>query len=146
MCDHFLDGVSSGDWISSGILLTAAITLLFSARAFRLQARAMDFSSYLDLMTRYSDAWRRFGSAKTSGERDYEFRELLNLFEAGCHLWRHGILGRASEEMLEEYLRENIAAIIENDYGKSHLSRAISGPKTFSEMKLFAQANNLHWS
>lgn len=98
----------------------------------------MDFSSYLDLMSRFSDAWRRFKDAEDDGRRDYEFRELLNLIEASCHLWRRGVLGRASKEMMKEYLKENIAAIAQHDYGKAHLRDAVSGAGTFSEIKAFA--------
>ena len=145
MTDQFLAGMSGGDWINSGILLAAAITLFFTACAFRLQARAMDFSSYLDLMTRFSDAWRRFRDAKEGSERDYEFRELLNLIEASCHLWRRSVFGRASNEMMKDYLKENISAIADDDYGKRHLREAVSGSGTFSEIKLFSRKHGLCW-
>lgn len=143
---QFLSGLSEmsvGDWINTLMLLVAMITLIFTSRSLRLQARATDGSSYLELMARFSDAWRRFRDADE--HKDYEFRELLNLIEASCHLCRYGVLGRASKEMMEESLKENIKGIVENSYSRPHLKQAVSGPKTFSEMRRFSKKHNIPW-
>ena len=143
--------MSIGERINSGLLIVAMLTLsltvialLLTSNANRLQARSKDYSNYLDLMTRFSKAWRQFRVAKKS-DKEYEFRELLNLIEASCHLLRHGALGPASKEMLKDYLSETISSIIVNENYKHHLQEAISGERTFCEMKRFALRHDIQF-
>ena len=148
---QFLSNMSVSERINSGLLLAAILTLLLTVIALlltsyanRLQARSKDYSNYLDIMTRFSKAWRLFRVAEMC-DKGYEFRELLNLIEASCHLLRHSALGPASKEMLKDYLSELIGSITENENYKHHLQEAISGERTFCEMKRFALRHDIQF-
>ena len=127
-------------------MLGVAVVMMFlTCRALRLQSKATDASSYLDLMTRFSGTWRRFLKAKTDEDKSYEFFEFLNLIEASCDLSQRGILGSASNKMLMDRLKEHVRDIVENEYGKYHLNQGVSGPETFSAMKKFAKEHDIPW-
>ena len=150
-CTQFLSNMPISERINSGLLFAAILTLLLTVIALlltsysnRLQARSRDYSNYLDLMTRFSKAWRQFRVAEKH-DKEYEFRELLNLIEASCHLLRHSALGPASKEMLKDYLSETISSITINENYKHHLQEANSGERTFCEMKRFALRYNIQF-
>ena len=143
--DQLLSGLDPTDWINSGILLVAAITLWLSFRAFRLQLRVTDMASCLDFRTRLADAWRRFRDAETR-HQIYEFQELLNLIEAGCYLERRGLLGRASQEMMVDSLKDNLEVIFGNPNAKCEFERAMSKKsKTFIEIERFRKRYNMNY-
>lgn len=98
-------------------------------------------------MTRFSGAWRRFWNIEKKEEKTendekekrYEFYELLNLIEVSCLLWRCGTIKGNPKKMLEDKLKEYLAGIFKNNYGRNAFCEAISGPNTFTEIKYFAK-------
>lgn len=144
--------MSCGDLINVGLLVVNAVvlavlagTLCLANRSYRCQARSLDYSSYLDLMTRFSTAWRRFRDA--SGEnKSYEFCELLSLIEISCLIWRCGTIGGDFKIMLRSKLKEYISKISANEYALGHLRENQSGPETFEEIRLFAKQHGIDFS
>ncbi|MCY3853395.1 MAG: hypothetical protein OXG03_07500 [Gammaproteobacteria bacterium] len=131
-----------GNWINVGMLAVLIGTLVVAIRTFQLHTRSIDYSTYYDLVARFSRAWRHFLDAEES-RKYYEFCELLNLIEGACHLHRYKIVGNASKEMLENYLEENIRAIVNYENFVQNLHRMKSGPETFCEMKHFAKRHDI---
>ena len=145
--------MSCGDWIDVGmlsinvvVLLVLAVTLCFAALSYCRQARSSDYSSYLDLLTRFSTAWRRFRDiSEESEEKSYEFCELLSLMEISCLLWRCGTIKGAFKGMLRSKLKEYISKISANEYALRHLRENKSGPETFKEIQLFAKRHGIEF-
>lgn len=122
------------------------LSLWYTARSYRRQAWSMDYSSYLDLMARFSKAWRRFRDVKKTKKKkkSYEFHEVLNLIEVSCFLWRCGTIKGAPKRMLKGKLKGYIGSFSEKEYALSHLRQAVSSdPEVFSEIRYFAQKHGI---
>lgn len=134
--------LTTGDWINIGLLGAAVWALWYSALSVRVQARAADFTSYLDMQSRYAEAWRRYRDAQEE-HKDFEFIEVLNLIEAGCHLHNKKVVYGATREMLESYLKEIISGILKNDPAKKRMLDAVSENKTFEQVVVFGERHNI---
>ena len=134
--------MTTADLVQSGLLLVGCIALGWNGWAHLQQARAADFSSYLGLMDRYSQAWRGLKEA-SEDDKDFEFRELLNLIEATCHLYNRKRLGSATRTQIAAYLKEILGGIQKSDYAMKHIVDAISGPETFKEIASFVKKNEI---
>lgn len=139
---HFLADMHSGDWIQAGLLGIAIVALLYTASTLKEQARARDFENYLALKERFSDAWRQFESA-ASDKKEFEFIELMNLFEGTCHLYVKKVVRGASREMIREYLRDMLPPIFGLDEARAMIDRAFSSPDNFLYIRKFARSENL---
>jgi len=131
-----------GDWVDAGILLVAICTLLFTAYSVRKQTQALVFQSYLDLTDRLSNAWRSYRDANEKN-KDYEFIELLNLFESTCHLFNEKNFHGATREMICDYLKEVLPKIFEEEQIREKIQANFSGPDTFFQIRRFAKKHCL---
>lgn len=131
-----------GNGISILILLAMIGALIYTARSYRIRAWSEDYSSYLDIMTRFSVAWRRFRDAEEQ-ERPYELSELFSLIEVGCLLCRCGTIKGAPKEFLEDDLSGYIRKTCENDYARNHLIKVITEERTLIQMELFAKEHGI---
>ena len=93
-------------------------------------------------MDRYSQAWRGLKEA-SEDDKDFEFRELLNLIEATCHLYNRKRLGSATRTQISTYLKEILRGIQNSDYAMKHIDGAIGGPETFIEIANFVKKNGI---
>lgn len=152
---------SVGDWIQTAILLVLTVTMIYTARGIRLQAKASDFSSYLQIMERLSKAWRAYGDARgnpsaeprtgsrkeengsteppTRNREEFEFLELMNVLEMACHLYNRRIILPATGEMLRDHLKEVLPKIFGNQECEKMIKSAFSGPDTFFHIRRFAR-------
>lgn len=124
----------------------AVAALCYSAFSARVQARAADFTSYLDMQSRYAEAWRRYRDAVDSGHKDFEFIEVLNLIEAGCHLYNNNVVYGATRAMLESYLKEIISGIVKNTAARERMKKAVSDHETFRQIVVFSEKKNIDLS
>ena len=95
------------------------------------------------LTERYSDAWRKFRCATTPDDRDYEFREVLNLIEGTCHLYRSGAIQGAAREMIRNYLRDVLPRLLQSNYAQQQIERGTMNAETYSHIYGFAQEQGL---
>lgn len=149
-----VSGLACSDAIDVGLLLVAVLALWWNARSAGRQAKAADFSSYLQLTARFSTAWRRYLDASVCAEktpndidkahrRRFEFTEVLNLLEGACHLYTTGNLQGATRAMICDYLKETIPLVHNNEYGISIIRASYSGPDTFLYIRKFARKHNI---
>lgn len=141
--------LSNGDRIDAAIFLVLILTLFYTARGVRLQAKASDFSSYLLLTERLSKAWRAYGDARacssssseqaSSQREDFEFLELMNVLEMACHLYNEKIPGCATMDMLRDHLQEVIPEIFKNPIARARIYEARSGRDTFGHIRRFVR-------
>jgi len=150
---------NSINWINVGILLAnigvfavLAWTLWYTNRTYRYTARSydrqawsLDYSSYLDLMTRFSQAWRRYQDAHHDHKRFFECCELLGLLEVGCLLWRCGTIEGDPKKILEENLKDDIENIANDRYVQQNMCKIVSRPQTLIEMERFAQKHSINF-
>lgn len=139
---QFLADMHSGDWIQAGLLLIAVLALLYTASTLKEQARARDFENYLSLKERFSDAWRRFDAA-AQDKKEFEFIELMNLFEATCHLYVKNVVRGTTREMIREYLCDLLPPIFALDESRGMIDRVFSNPDNFLYIRKFARIENL---
>ena len=139
---RFLAGMSIGDWITSALLLVAVATLVATALSQRRQAQALDVGTYLQLMDRYTNAWRRFRVEPNGQQKDFEFVEVLNLMEGTCHLYNVGAIRGATRGMIRDYLRETLPVVFGEEYEKT-VATSFSGPDTYFQIRRFARTNNI---
>ena len=147
-----VDNLSPGDWITFGLLIVATLTLAAStlatyktSKALKIQTQSADVASYFQVTSLFSESWRRFRDADDKDDRSYEFCELLNSIESGCHLLKHDLFGVATKEMMDNDLREYITLIMKDDYGRRNMQDARSGSRTFADMKWFAEKHGIEW-
>ena len=139
----FFDAVSVGERINAGLLVAAIGTLFWTSLSHRRQAQNSDFGSYLQLTERYSDAWRKFRCA-TPENRDYEFREILNLIEATCHLYKSRAIRGATRKMIRNYLRDVLTGLLQNDYAQKQITQGTMNTDTYSHIYWFAQKQSIN--
>jgi len=122
--------------------VTALITLVIAWANYsvaRNEARASDFDSCLDVVTKLADAQRRVrDAAPGSAERDFEFRELLNLMEALAHLENTKRTGPSTREVTENFLVETYAYLRSQAGLRPFLEASLTSDKTFSGLVKFA--------
>ncbi len=140
---HFLDDVTTGDLINAGLLLVAVLTLVWTAFSTQQQARASDFSSYLQLTERYANAWRKFRDSEEGPSKDFELVELLNLIEGTCHLYNEKAIHGATRDMISDYLKEVLPTIFSNQHASALIAKSVSGPDTYLHIRRFARTHGL---
>ncbi len=118
-------------------VLTPSIALI-------LNARALSFSSYLQLCESFSLSFRRVKDCKDD-DWNYEFAELLNLIENACHIYRSRIIWGSTRGMLRDYLTGIVDGINRDDKMRRAARAAITGDRTFSEMTKFATKHGIRF-
>jgi hypothetical protein len=130
------------DWIQAGLLLIAIVALIYTARMLKEQARGRDFENYLTFSERITAAWRRFGGA-TEKDRYFEFTELVNLFEAACHLYTKRIIAGATREMIRDYLCDMLPVLFSDEEAMKMIARAKTTNLTYEHILAFAKQHGL---
>lgn len=141
--EKFIGDLHSGDWVQAGLLFVAILALLYTARTLKEETRSRDFENYFALMERFATAWRRFGDANDD-MRVFEFNELMNLFEATCHLYVKNVVRGATREMIRDYLREMLPDIFGDERAKQMIDDALSDAGTFIHIRMFARLETLN--
>jgi hypothetical protein len=133
-------------WAAVAAIAAAISTLLtfivvgvsfFTARQ---DAKASDFTSCLDVVTRLADAQRRVRDARDNEDvRQFELRELLNLMEALALLENGNRITPSTRKFTGHFLEEAWAYIRSEPSLRPLLENSITGDETFLELSKFAE-------
>jgi hypothetical protein len=131
-------------WLIAGTIATslsacaAAASAICSVFALRSQARAIDVSSYLQILEQLQQFERRLTASASVGE-DWVFarREYVNFLEGLAHLYIKGRFGSGTADLCRDALSNSIAAIELNRDMMSILENSYSSPETFEYLGEF---------
>lgn len=118
-------------------LAVSLVALFVSLYAIR---RGNKNSSASTLVTPYEgfrQAWQRFLEAKNEQAKQYEFSELLNLFELACAIHSEHSLVGVSRELAEDYIRESWELLSNSDDAKKRIRLTLTRPRTFIYIRKF---------
>jgi hypothetical protein len=131
-------------WLIAGTIaacvsaFAAAASAVFSARALRSQTRAVDVSSYLDILERLQQFERRLKASGSGGEEWlFARREYLNFLEGLAHLYIDGRFGSGTNDLCRDTLSNSIAAIEINREMMVILEDSVTSPETFEYLGKF---------
>lgn len=121
---------------------TAAITLRVATAnvdVARTTAQSFDFDSCLGVVTKLANAQRRVRDAKSDAEREFEFRELLNLMEALALLENDDKIASSTRKITRHFLSETYTYLRSQPHLVAFLDASITGDETFAELRKFAE-------
>ncbi|MGH6899847.1 MAG: hypothetical protein ACREJ5_25395 [Geminicoccaceae bacterium] len=131
-------------WLIAGTIAAfvsasaAAASAICSALALRSQARAVDVSSYLEILERLQQFERRLkASDSVSEERVFARREYLNFLEGLAHLYIDARFGRGTVNLCRDALCNSLAAIEINTEMMEILEDSITSSETFEYLGEF---------
>ena len=131
-------------WLIAGTIAAfvsasaAAGSAVCSALALRSQARAVDVSSYLEILEQLQEFERRLNaSALVSEEWLFARREYVNFLEGLAHLYIDGRFGSGTANLCRDALCNSIAAIEINREMMEILEDSITSSETFEYLGKF---------
>ena len=125
---------------SIGSLAVALIALRVAHVALHRSDRNASAATLVTLNDGFRQGWKRFIDANNPDTKDYEFAELMNLFEIACAIHLDDSVHGASKELLEDYLCRTLSLIGENDYAKARLIALRETHNTFKFLAAFLHA------
>ncbi|WP_420429910.1 hypothetical protein [Kordiimonas sp.] len=114
----------------------AIVGLGFTAYGIFQQRKSSDVASILELNRDIDSAWERYRGAE-AGKDEFEFGQILVLYETMCYLFNKGLVGRSVIELLKTHIIEVIAYFTQDETAMSLMVKSISGRNTFSEINKF---------
>ena len=117
----------------SGIALAVA---LFAIRRGNRNASA---STIIVLNESFRQAWTRFLSAVDEQSKEFEFSELMKLFEITCDIYLEDSLSGVSREPLEEYVGNTLSLLEANDDARERMDGMVHSPTTFKYIRRFLE-------
>ena len=114
----------------------AVVGLGFTAYGIFQQRKSNDVASILELSRDIDRAWERYRGAKAEDD-EFEFGQILVLYETMCYLFNKGLVGRSVIEFLKTHIIEVIAYFTQDDTAMASMAQSISGPDTYSELNAF---------
>jgi hypothetical protein len=139
-----MDAGAGVTWFIAGTLAAfvsacaAAASAIWSGLALRSQARAVDVSSYLEILERLQQFERRLkASSSASEECVFARREYLNFLEGLAHLYIHRRFGSGTNDLCRDALSNSVAAIEINTEMMMILEDSITSPETFKYLGKF---------
>lgn len=88
----------------------------------------------------FQTSWKLYIKALQANDIDaqeYEFAELLNLFEIACALHLDGSFHGVSKELIEKYLCDTLSLIAANTDAYARISALKDSPATFKWLRNF---------
>jgi hypothetical protein len=124
-------------WLIVGTVAAAA-SAVCSALALRSQARAVDVSSYLEILDRLQQFERRLEASASGTEQSvFARREYVNFLEGLAHLYMAGRFGSGTASLCRDALSNSVAAIEINTEMMQILEDSITSPETFEYLGKF---------
>ena len=126
--------------------VSAALTLFIAKAnlaAAKTDARSSDFDSCLDVVTKLADAQRRVRDTGNDPDREFEFRELLNLMEALALLENDDRIASSTRKVTKHFLLETYTYLQSQPHLVTFLQASITGNETFAELHKFAQRHSM---
>ena len=120
------------------LALGVAIGALFvSVYAIRRGNKNSSAATLVTLNEGFRQAWQRFLEAKEENAKQYEFSELLNLFELACAIHSERSLVGVSRDLAGSYIRESLQLIEGNEDARKRINKTLTTPETFHYIRKF---------
>jgi hypothetical protein len=81
-----------------------------------------------------SVGWRRFLTTDDVVWKDYEFAELMNVFETAASVHQEGALLGNAKKMVETHLCNSLELISSNEDARSRIAKLREAPETFRHL------------
>ena len=115
----------------------AILALYVAVRAIRRGNKNSSTATLVALYEGFRQAWRRYLGAADERTKQYEFSELLNLFELTCAVHSEHSLVGVSRDLAGSYIRESFQLIEDNEDARSRIARTLTTPRTFEHIRKF---------
>jgi hypothetical protein len=131
-------------WLIAGTIaafvsaFAAAAAAIFAGLALSSQTRAVDVSSYLEILRRLQDSERRLKD--TASDRDqhvFALREYVNFLDGVAHLYNAGRFGRGAAALCWDALCNSIAALETIEEITNVLEDSFTSLETFEHLVAF---------
>lgn len=129
--------MQTSDQIALWSLAVAILALSVAALAIYKGNRNASVATLVTLYEASRQAFQRFLSAKTEGDKRYELCELMNLLEIAAAILNERSFAGVSKEIQREYLNEVLELLIGNDYARETIDDMLSSPSTFAHIRKF---------
>ena len=124
-------------------ILGILIALLFNARAYAQQANAIDVSNYLEIHNLITDRFRRLNQAKEDPQKKRAVTDVMNALEISCHLFNKKVIGKTTQEMLDNLLGKLLRLALKPQHPVRILIQERKDQTFFPEMEKFATSHNI---
>ncbi len=142
--EGLMEADASVSWLIAGTIAAvvsasaAAASAVWSGLALRSQARAVDVSSYLEVLERLQRFERVLRASASLGEEHvFARREYLNFIEGLAHLYMKGGFGNGTANLCMDALCNSIAAVEINAEIMEILENSLTSPETFEYLGKF---------
>ena len=135
------------DWSAAASVAAAACSAIAAVasayvafRAYRTQDKSADFGDCLQVVGLLREAQKRVYDANLQCNRElyeFEFVELLNLFEALALLYNDGKIASSTRDFTKKFLGEALAWVEKDQEMKSLMHDAMTDSETFHELIRF---------
>ncbi len=88
----------------------------------------------------FSQTWQRFLLEDDESKKQYNFCELMNLFEISCALHHEGSIVGVSGKLMKEYLIDTLKLIDGNEDAVREFRRTASSVNTYKYILCFIKA------
>jgi hypothetical protein len=112
-------------------LVIALVALQIARVALKNADRNASAALVVTLQDSISAGWRRFLTTVEAAWKDYEFAELMNVFETAASVHQEGALQGNAKKMVEAHLCNSLELISRNDDAKSRIAKLRETPETF---------------
>jgi hypothetical protein len=120
-------------------LAIALVALLVARAALRNADRNASAALVVTLQDSISAGWRRFLTTVEPVWKDYEFAELMNVFETAASAHQDEALQGNSKKMVEAHLCNSLELISANADAKSRIAKLRESPDTFKHLIAFVR-------
>jgi hypothetical protein len=131
-------------WLIAGTIAAfisasaAAAGAIVASVALRSQTRAVDVTSYLEILQRLQEFERRLKDAASDRDQQvFALREYANFLEAVAHLHNAGRFGRDTAALCRDALCTAIAALEISEEAMSVLGDSFTSRETFEHLVAF---------
>jgi hypothetical protein len=167
----FLAEMHAPDWIQLFLLIVAVGALIFSAITTKQNSRAVveaskgrDTENYLKLFEKFNETWSKFSVVLAEAAQQWraanknstasptpddlidaypQFVELMNLFEAVCHMHNEGLLPKVTARAMADYMKGMLPIVAADQYASAWIKKSTVNPDVYSQIKKFAAKNSL---
>jgi len=151
------------DWIQFGVLLAAFLAIVFNAKAVRDNSKGRDTENYLALSDRFNSAWNVFSAALSQATQRWwganplqsqpspndvraaypQFVELMNLFEAVCHMHNDGLLPATTARAMRDYMTGMLPIVVKDRIAGAWIVESRVNAGVYSEIRKFAAKHSV---
>ncbi len=120
--------------VSVPSLLIALVALFIARAALKNSDRNASAALVVALQDSISVGWRRFLTTAEVTRKDYEFAELMNVFETAASVHQEGALQGRAKNMVEAHLCNSLELISDNDDAQLRIAKLRGAPETFRHL------------